>query len=90
MEGELGCASDPDLGGYEVLMPLPLDDVSSYGYRVRIYQIGGDEQVRDSESFRLVPPPDTSDRNITVVSPDADAVGVAGEQYTVKVRDEKP
>lgn len=85
MEGERGCASDPDLGGYDVLMPEPLDGASTYGYRVRLAEIGCDE-VSDSGDFSLVPSDDMPDRTISVVVPNSDSIGLAGSEYTVEVR----
>ncbi|CAM9309180.1 unnamed protein product [Sphacelaria rigidula] len=85
MEGEMGCASDPDLGGYEVLMPEPLDGVSSNGYRVRISQIGLDEErVRCSDDFYLKASGDSVSQSMSVVTPTADSIAIAGNEYTIE------
>lgn len=95
--GEEGCGSDQvfdndtdvSLGGFEVEMPGPLDGVSAYGYRVRISQVGlAEERVRCSERFYLLEDGNaTISRTVSVVSPSADDVLVAGGNYTVKVRE---
>ena len=89
IEPVLGGLQDPLLGGYEVDMPASLPGVPSYGYRVRIEQVDGDQAVRCSDRFHLTECFDDVERTISVSSPDADFVGVAGGNYTVKVRGEK-
>lgn len=91
-EGELGCGRDAD-GGYDVTMPEPLGGVSGSGYRVRITQVGySPERVRCSDNFYLVSADELpvlgygEGPSIAVVSPTADSVAVAGNEYTVEVR----
>lgn len=85
--GELGCASDPDLGGYEAFMPEPLGGISSSGYRVQIAQVGySDERTRCSDVFFLQASGDMATGTLSVTEPSEDAVGFAGDEYTVEVR----
>lgn len=88
--GDQGCGSDAD-GAYEALMPEPLDGVSSNGYRVRLAQVGyGSERIRCSEDFYLVSsqdvplPGNTGGPSMAVVSPTADSIAVAGNEYTIE------
>lgn len=74
-------------------MPEPLDGVSSNGYRVRLAQVGyGSERIRCSEDFYLVSsqdvplPGNTGGPSMAVVSPTADSIAVAGNEYTIEVR----
>lgn len=93
--GEEGCANDQEfmsyddksVGGFEVEMPAPLEGVSTYGYRVRISEVGvGEEGIRCSERFYLLNDgDDTVFRSVSVESPTADDVLVAGGNYTVEV-----
>lgn len=89
IEPVLGGDDEPLLGGYEVEMPAALQNVSGYGYRVRIEQVDSNEAaVRCSDRFYLTQNEDEVFRTISVSSPDADFVGVAGGNYTVEVRGE--
>lgn len=81
-EGDAGCAADE--GGYEVVMPEPI--IPGNGYRVRISRVG-DGEARCSGDFYLMPSEDAlgSPPSISILSPTADSVALAGEEYTVEV-----
>lgn len=74
----------------QVTLPEPVAGHSNNGYRVRIAEVGTDK-FRCSEDFYLVSSADALDfgepggPTMTVVAPQADALAVAGEMYTVEV-----
>ena len=74
----------------QITLPEPIAGHSNNGYRVRIGEVGSDK-FRCSEDFYLLSSVDASvlgeagGPTMTVVSPNAGAMAVAGEIYTVEV-----
>lgn len=75
----------------QVVLPEPIAGHSNNGYRMRISEVGT-EKFRCSDDFYLMASADAPAQGepggpmIEVVSPDAGAMAVAGEVYTVEVR----
>lgn len=74
----------------QITLPEPVAGHSNNGYRMRIAEVGTDK-FRCSEDFYLMASADApalgelGGPSMAVVSPDAGAMAVAGEVYTVEV-----
>lgn len=86
-----GCMSQADQSS-QVTFPEPLGGRSNDGYRIRIAEVGS-ETYRCSDDFYLMSSADApaageeGGPSMEVVAPTADALAIAGEIYTVEVRE---
>ncbi|CAM9576992.1 unnamed protein product [Sphacelaria rigidula] len=86
--GEDGCPDNE--GDYDIVMPQPLDGVSSSGYKVRVADVSDESNADCSDSFYLLESEDvpnwmTKDGpHLYVTNPQEGDVAVAGDEYTVE------
>ena len=89
--GETGCPDNE--GDYDIVMPEPMSGTSGAGYKVRVMDIDDEEDADCSDEFYLLASdeaPAVGDSDgpfLEVTSPSDGDVAVAGEEYTVEVRD---
>lgn len=75
-----------------VTLPEPINGHSNNGYRMRISEVGAEDNFRCSEDFYLMASADAdapgqpNGPTLEVLEPSEDSMAVAGETYTVEVR----
>lgn len=89
--GKDGCPDN--MGDYDVVMPEPMPDASSMGYKVRVTDVDDESSADCSDLFYLMkseeaPKVDDGARgpDLFVTSPEEGDVAVAGDEYTIEVR----